>query len=558
MSIPNFLSKLTNPFDDLSNIKKLVEAYSEGNYYSSVVHTVDSDKIMGVNNIKDMDEFYVTAYNKWRDNVVNMTEEQFEELKAANLLKNDFIRVRRFIKMSPRPKTREEVLNILYGKKDSDLMDALDHYNPFEQVETSWTYLASRFYDNRMSPRYSVSHRLYLNIDSDAIHKVVTELFNKCNELGLLYEFKFSESANRGDSLVIYCSNDNLLVFVKLLELIRKEHPELEGKFHTPPIFSGVYDGWIGYGEEYSKAKSSYTKDRCDIISERLNGHFNNWRSSASDIHVSLDGESVDIIDYIVHELCEDSFRYQKGQYEYRKNNNSNRSKGDIRLLDSKKYREQVYNSVKTFILNNKDKIFSHEALSNDYCEITNIFGEKSRITIRQVYYILRKVFVNSVKNNTKVLEFFREDFKQELKKHELSERVVISNESLSNILNYQADRLKGHRVVAARKADNKKLYKTILELFDEMAEIISNRVEGEVIDPILDKYMNKYFALKNALDTVKYYGFSGSSIDEDERAQYYIYRMYKALDRCNVKEYEYFRNLTLAYDELLKSGKNI
>lgn len=558
MSIPNFIAKLTNPFDDLENIKKLVEAYSGGNYYSNVVRSIDPDKTIGVNTTKDMNEFYVTTYTKWRDDVVNMTKEEFEALKAKGKLKNDFIRVREFIRKCPLPQTKEDVMNILYAKKDNDLMDALDHYNPFEQVQTSWTYLASRYYDNRKSSAFPIAHRLYLNIDSDAVHKVVTELFNKCYEYGITYEFKFSEAANRGDSLVIYCSNDNILLFVKLLELIKKEHPELVDKFHKPPIFTGVYDGWIGYGEEYKNAKSSYNSDRCDIIEERLNGHFNNWRCKAGNLRFQLNNNNVSIIDYIAHQLCEEFFKQQREQYKMRNSSNTNRSKGNIDLLNSQQYRDQITNAIRLFITSNANKIFSQEELTNDSCEVTNIFGEKSRIYISKVKYALRQIFVNSVSNNKKVLEFFRDDFKMEFKRRDLSDRVIMSNETLNNMIKYQSDKLKGHRVIAARKADNRKIYKAILEVFDEAAVVISNNIDSKDLDRKINPYFNKFCALKSALDKVGIYSFSGSSIDEDERAQYYIYRMYRALDRCNVKEYEHFRNLTLAYDEILESGKKL
>lgn len=409
-----------------------------------------------------------------------------------------------------------------------------------------------------MSPSYNISHRLYLNIDSDVIHKVVTELFNKCYEYGILYEFKFSEAADRGDSLVIYCSNDNLLLFVKLLELIKKEHPELEDKFHKPPIFTGVYDGWIGYGEEYKNANSSYNKDRCDIIEERLNGHFNNWRSRASNSHIVLNGKSVDIIEYLVQMLTEEAFLQQRSQYKYRSKHDSTRAKGRIELLDDIKYKEQVTSIIRAFLIKNKNKIFSLEELSNDSCVIPDIFGEKSRIYISQVKRLLKKIFVNSVKNNNKVLEFFRDDFKMEFSRHDLSERVVVSNETLRKLLNYQKKRIEGHYVVASRKADNRKLYKSILNVFEEISLIIKNNIGNKNIDLLIKPYMDKYFALKNALDKVKIYGFSGSSIDEDERAQYYICMMHQSLDSLNIKDYEYYRNMTLAYEDILNGAKRL
>ena len=87
-----------------------------------------------------------------------------------------------------------------------------------------------------------------------------------------------------------------------------------------------------------------------------------------------------------------------------------------------------------------------------------------------------------------------------------------------------------------------------------------AERVLKECIDDLLTEEIK---TLPNDAELKKQHTFSkrfqknmNRLIKENKRKN--IYRMYKALDRCNVKEYEYFRNLTLAYDELLKSGKKL
>lgn len=558
MSIPNFIGRVSNPFDDLDNIKSIVQAFGEGSFYSRVVRINSKDKVSNIIDRNAEDEFYATTFNKWKENVVSMRKEEVEELKQKGKLKNNFIRVREFLKKTPKAKTKQEVFDILYGKKDSELLDALEDYNPFDQVHTSWNYLASRYFDNKKSSEFDVKHRLYLNVDSTIVHKFATILFNKCNEYGINYEFKFSDVADKADSIVIYCSNDNLLVFVKLLELIKKEYPEFEDKIHKPPVFTGVYDGWIGYGEEYSKAKSSYTSDRCDIVEERLMGHFNNWRSKAGDLIVLLNGENVSIDQYVVHRIAEEFFKEQRSVHNYRVENNSKQPHGNIKLLDKKKYVDRVYKALNTFISRNRGKIYSLDELSGDFCEVPNIFGKTDRIYTSRIKKVLKEVFATNVKKNDKALEFIREDIKTEFRNRDISDRVVISNTTLNQVVNYQKKHLSGHKVIASRKADNKKLYKSILGLFDEMSYIIEATTDLKTLDATLEPYMDKCDALENALDKVKIYGFSGSSIDEDERAQYYICMMHRSIDQLNLKAYKYYRNLTLAYDELLDGAKKL
>lgn len=556
MSIPNFVAQVSNPFDDLTNISKIVASYSRGNLYNSIQHQNVESKVVGIYDTRQEDKFYADIFNVWKKNVVTMTQEEYLKLAARKKVDKDFIEMRKYLKTVGDVKTKKEVMDILYKNNSQELLDALEKYNPFDQ-SMSWSYCTNRYLDNRRSKGYGINHRLYLNVDSNKVHKLANEFIKKCGEMHLLYEFKFDAYANRADTFVVYCSDDNLLLFVKILELIKQENKDLEHAFHKPPLLTGAYKGWIGYGEEYDKAKSSYSDDRANYLSQVLDADFKEWKKTLVGKEVTVGKRKFSDLDYICYEMYKERLASQRKTYENRQKYNSKGPKGNINLLSDRTYQNKLYALIKNYVYSNKSSIFYGGEFNPKILKTPNIFGDEDMIFGSSCDRYLRNLYSNSVKNNKTRLTRLQTEFKKKLKENELSSRVVLSQERLGEYQKYQNAQKNAHRVVASRKADNKKTYSNILFVFDKIASTITINHDNSLmaVQQLLKPLFDKYMSLKNTLDKVAISRISGSSENYDERMQYYIHNMYLALHRLNVPSYEYYLNICLSYEQMESKG---
>ena len=228
MDVPEFLNSLTNPLKDKNVIKKIISAYGYGNYYTNIVKTNIEDKETGMRDNVESDRLYSRVFNSWKRNTIDMSKETYDEKFKNGKLDDDFPYMRQLLKTVPDLSTRQEVLDFLYKQKDEKFSKALEKYNPFDRPTTSWSYFANRYVDNYQSSTYYPRHRLYFNIDSSYVHRVANLFLDYCAKYNLIYEFKFDEYADRADSFVVYCSDDNLMntrSSVRFLNLCAKSIP---------------------------------------------------------------------------------------------------------------------------------------------------------------------------------------------------------------------------------------------------------------------------------------------------------------------------------------------
>lgn len=334
MKTVDFFNELEDPIKKKETIDKLIKYYVEtkednSRYYShymyeKIISTLSEKKVIGVYNTQDALDLELHCFNEWKNSILNF---DVENIKPE--YKSGFIKLSKKLKGFS-PKTVVDMYEFKYGSStkkgilegDKDLKEifkSLD-YNRVNDGK-SWKFFASKYIYMGSGHSYDVHHRFYVNTDSTETHYFSKLLIEKCEAKKMNYYFKIDEDGNRADTVVIYCSDENLLEFLDILKEIKNEHPELNDHLHKPPFLTSNIDDWIGYGSEPSirvdDKPCSYTSLRTKIIEEsitKLNKDFIK-KNKANTIKVK--GKKMEFVDYIAEIVFQDAFNELKDNAKY-------------------------------------------------------------------------------------------------------------------------------------------------------------------------------------------------------------------------------------------------
>ena len=311
--------KIENPLNDDEVVRKLIESYSDElgtkSYYNKLVQVNYKEKKYKEINMEDKDRLVSQIFNDWKkDLTLNIKD---DEIKKYN---KEFPPLREFLKNIPYVKSAKEFFKI-NGKVDADeqLETIYSKYTPFSHGE-SWTYISHNSINPSKYKKFIVDHRLYLNTENIDIYKVMELFRNKCKERELDYHFKFSDNGDRDDTIVIYSDDRKLSDYIKILEEIKKEEPEIVKRAQTPPMLTGKIDGWIGYGSEPSldengKHTNSFNSVRSGIIQNAISKETIKWIRENKE----LTKEDSGLNEYLTKQISDDikdKYRMYKSVYE--------------------------------------------------------------------------------------------------------------------------------------------------------------------------------------------------------------------------------------------------
>jgi len=263
MELMELYNYVQNPIDNPQVIEKLINAYANsskgfGGFYGQLTKTVEKVHNKGQYYVEDTDRFYSMMFNKWKNSIVAMTKDEFIELYKRGSYRQDFIKMRNYLRNVPDVSTMKEANDIFFSSKnDKELEDALE----------------------------------------------------KCDEHHLPYYFKFDQYANRDDTIVIYSSTANLTKYVEILQEIKREHPELVSRAKEPPVLTGQIDGWIGYGSEPSKTPDgknhSFNEVRSNAIEPAIAQTTKKWIMDHRSMQITYQDQKVNFQDYIAMKSTE-------------------------------------------------------------------------------------------------------------------------------------------------------------------------------------------------------------------------------------------------------------
>ncbi len=281
---------IKNPIDDPKTIEKIVSAFSKTAYaksgylYENLLRT--ADKGTSIDKMS-RDMFYAKLFNKWNDNVCNMSREEFMTLNRQGRLGSDFIKLHNYVAQRNIQSffgygDSIQLIRDVMKSDDEELKNAIDRYRPDKQ-QSGWLHVSSRVLSLKKESDFDIKHRLYVNLDNCDLYKFALAFFNRCDSKKIPFYFKFhsGDLFNIDDSMVIYSSTENLEKYLMVLNEIKTDYPELVSRVKFPPVLAGVIDGWIGYGAEveakYNGESQSYTSIRSTLLYEVLTETTRNW-----------------------------------------------------------------------------------------------------------------------------------------------------------------------------------------------------------------------------------------------------------------------------------------
>ena len=305
MTLRELYQQIKNPLDDSNTFRRLLFLYANhDNFYHSLTHVSNKQYKRGEYYSSDSDRFYSLLFNKWKNNIVSVTKDEYIKMYQRGILGSDFVILRNYLKYVPDIYTKEQADAILNSSMaDKDLEASIQRYrwDNFGKY-SSWNHICSKYLTAYKDAYQKVEHRLYLNPESVDQYQLYSYFIQKCDEHHLPYYFKFSQYANRDDTMVIYSSTEHLAKYVDILREIQKEHPDLISRMKNPPLVTGKIDGWIGYGSEpYTlpdEDNKSYHEVRSDILESSIRKVTGDWICNHSSIPVEYHNKKYSFQDY--------------------------------------------------------------------------------------------------------------------------------------------------------------------------------------------------------------------------------------------------------------------
>lgn len=445
MELMELYNQIHNPIDDISVIEKLINAYANsskgfGGYYGQLTKTVQKEHNKGQYYREDADRFYAMLFNKWKNNIVAMTRDEFVKLYKQGSYGQDFIKMRNYLKNIPDVSAMKEADEIFYGSKgDKELEDALEKYSwKSFGGGSGWIHVCSRYLTAKKDQYPNVEHRLYLNTESLDTYKMTTYLVEKCDEHHLPYYFKFDQYADRDDTIVIYSSTENLTKYVEILQEIKREHPELVSRAKEPPVLTGKIDGWIGYGSEPAKTpdgqRHSFNEIRAKVLENSIGKVTKQWIMNHRNQQITYQGQKMLFQEYITMKSTEKLIadlerRYllyeendkkvaQRNGTKYNPTTVNDRLGYTLQDVRSSQFKQNIYRVLKDKMISSLPQVCNGSYKDMDTINMNVINGKQITFSGYDLETIIQQLSVNISKNDPNFISSVQAEIKNNAKQY--------------------------------------------------------------------------------------------------------------------------------------------
>ena len=284
MNLEELYNRITNPLD-IPTVERLIEIFGSNlSFYNGL------SKGNGLSNKervlqKDYDRVRNELFDKWKDKFLSITKEEANELYRKGLIDKDFVEMRNFVVKHKDITTDKEFSNLAF--KDAKMEDIYDKYK-WDSIDSfgAWTFFTNDLITSKKRIPFTVEHRLYINPSAKDTYDFANIFRKKCEEANLPYYFKISDSPVRDDKIVIYCDTAHIEPFLRILNTIRKENPDIMSRMNKPPLLSGKI-GFIGYGSEPLPKNGklrSFNEVRSNVIEKAIAKEICSWYTRNKDL----------------------------------------------------------------------------------------------------------------------------------------------------------------------------------------------------------------------------------------------------------------------------------
>lgn len=277
-NLDEFFEKIENPLENQNNIRRFVNAYAtRGKNLSSFIEALNQQysRRGSVISTEDYNSFYANLFNRWKQAIVSMSNDDRAQLEREGRIGSDFVSLQNYLRNVPDVKTEAEAEERLTNSPEG-LQDVIKKYRYTTSISSNgWNHISSDRITFQDAP-VNIEHSLYMNIDSRGIHKFSELFIKKCEEKKLPYNFVVSDhNMHRDDSFILYSDTDHLLEYYQTLNEVLNENADLKQYLSRPPILTGKVDNYIGYATEaVQDGAPTYQASRAKAIYEAIDYNY--------------------------------------------------------------------------------------------------------------------------------------------------------------------------------------------------------------------------------------------------------------------------------------------
>lgn len=275
---------LESPLDDPKKFDEIIDAYAKpvGQLYNNLQYAHKGEKKDSPENLADRDAFRKKMFERWKKSYLNI--DNANATPEQKYIKN-------FLQNCPDASSVYELKQIAKRSYDdqtfAQIEKVFDH-NDWEHEENGWTHILSERGKTGSEKPGETKHRLYLNLANEDIYKAANLLVDAFDEKDMPFYFKFdNDGGKRDDTLVLYCSEEDLEKTYAILNKIKEQNPDMVGRAGDPVMLAGKVDGWIGYGAHPEKRpgekKTSYSEVRGKLLEDALDATADSWAAEHQD-----------------------------------------------------------------------------------------------------------------------------------------------------------------------------------------------------------------------------------------------------------------------------------
>ena len=215
-------------------------------------------------------------------------------------------------------------------------------------------------------------HRLSLNTEGIDTHKLTFLIIEKCEAIGLPYHLKYSENAERDDTIVVYSDTKRLPQYLAILKEIAQENQDIRKRCYHPPVLTGVIDDWIGYGTEPALSTNgkfySFNQIRARIIENGIENAIIEWLQNHKNCQVNYQGEIIYLTEFLAKVAAGQESLRLKNNLEYQKSKNQ-----------TKEELENYYGYNEKEIETPKIKEYLERAIQKEINHVLNLYISKQK-----------------------------------------------------------------------------------------------------------------------------------------------------------------------------------
>ena len=429
-----FYISVQNPMGRLSNMFRLIHFYSNSMDFNFLDTVLKKDTLVKYSNDlinEERDDYLVYLFNCWRENIINVSREKYLTLKESRCWNDDFLELQRYLKTTGVAKTKDDVLR--FTTPNNKRLKLLILRHGFTGLNNGWNHVYSEIYLNDFTPHNPCEHFLTLSAKPFDAYKFCRIFQKKCVVRKLPFYYKFDASCNRLDNIVIYSDSKHLTKYLKILEEIEKEYPNLFSRLEKSSILTGYVSDKVGYGS----IDVTNGRDYYDIRALHLNQCITDFVLSyiKNNYKTSIQGEfsSIKLIDYLTGAI---SLSYIHNLQASFNNHEDTLKKMGLHLEDFKKkeFYEVVSKNVKKQLIKqftSKDEIdiqdisFSYQA---------GMKKNRFSITKKEILHIIRENSEELFKRNPELYKSLRFYIRETSMLYGISLKYCFDEDSVINI----------------------------------------------------------------------------------------------------------------------------